>query len=706
MKTIRKKYRVIKDILSASGFAWNEIWKTIECDDDVWTRYVTGMRGKSIEMLDELNIVCGVDQATGQWARDGIDSSPYVVRTSSRPMESNTTGSSHQSGKRTKRSKNIKAVNETMGVVTHTIRRLIEAIEPIHNVVNDEALVQEVEKLEEVDEATCVIALEFLNDNPTKAKTFMQFSSNERRLFFIFRHLSDYGIRRPTKSALFLQVNIVLKDRQEGSTNSCKMSQGNQETNTASPVNLPVKRKRGRPRKDLSLAHGEKTSVTPGSDVMKRSRRRKVDPTDNTNNSMVGQVVSGVLEGSFDAGYLLTVRVGNTDTVLRGVVFEPGLSVPVSLQNDVAPHVKMFKRNEIPLPVVEPQTLMHGSTPQCDQKTKPPVKLLQRNEGAIPSKVSPPVNQNQMPRIVNQVSPSKLMTGAPVALKGIAKDSSHVPQVAPPGLHQAEVKSVSSPCPPLKKLSGDINQVVQVSLQAAESQMEKKKSIDKLPMKETGLSPAEVDTNQYPLIKPQQNASELKNQSASVSEPLEHNRTAKLAEVLLENEVSTLRKGPSNDVDAPKGLKVEPKPEPPAKIMQGNESIGQAMGSELKSDELVHDTLKGPYLELNYTLGSAAPQSVVFEPTSEPGMMLQENQAFPKCDNPQDIQAELSVKISGRDETSHLNERPLNDSTQRTECVRMTYQPVEMLQREDIPSAPYDSEAEPVGKQSIFSDIA
>ncbi|KAF8394241.1 hypothetical protein HHK36_020448 [Tetracentron sinense] len=181
-------------------------------------------------MLDELSSVCGVDQATRQWAcipsdvnarcqmetqepSDGSfpmmppnrqpgfddyteDSSPYVGRTSSQPVESNTTGSSHQGSKRTKRSKNIEAVNETMGVVAHTMRRLAEAIERIHNIVDDEALVQKVEELEGVGEATRVIALEFLNDNPMKAKIFMQLSSNERRSFFIFRHLSDYGVRR------------------------------------------------------------------------------------------------------------------------------------------------------------------------------------------------------------------------------------------------------------------------------------------------------------------------------------------------------------------------------------------------------------------------------------------------------------------------------------------------------------------------------
>ncbi|KAF8404708.1 hypothetical protein HHK36_009596 [Tetracentron sinense] len=199
MKTIRKKYRVIKDMLSASGFAWNEISKTIECDDDAHPD-AKGMRGKPIEMLDELSIVCGVDQATGQWARIPSDVNARRQMETQEPSDGSfpmmQPGSSHHSGKRTKRSKNIEAVNETVGVVAHTMGRLAEAIERIHNVVNDEALVQKVEELEGVDEATRVIALEFLNDNPSKAKTFMQLSSNERRSFFIFRHLSDYGVRR------------------------------------------------------------------------------------------------------------------------------------------------------------------------------------------------------------------------------------------------------------------------------------------------------------------------------------------------------------------------------------------------------------------------------------------------------------------------------------------------------------------------------
>lgn len=54
---------------------------------------------------------------------------------------------------------------------------------------------------------------------------------------------------------------------------------------------------------------------------------------------LVGQGVHGVLDGSFDAGFFVTLRVAGSATVLRGVVFAPGSSIPVTMGNDVAPGV-------------------------------------------------------------------------------------------------------------------------------------------------------------------------------------------------------------------------------------------------------------------------------------------------------------------------------------------------------------------------------
>eukprot|EP01018_Ginkgo_biloba_P016415 Gb_29505 [translate_table: standard] len=118
----------------------------------------------------------------------------------------------------------------------------------------------------------------------------------------------------------------------------------------ADTTGLSSRKKRGRPRKsDTVLLPGEITAlgVMPSYD----GKSKKPRNTDNDgshsahgNNSLIGQPVHGVLDGSFDAGYLITVRVGDTDTVFRGVVFGPGLSIPPSKITDIAPKVKTTSR--------------------------------------------------------------------------------------------------------------------------------------------------------------------------------------------------------------------------------------------------------------------------------------------------------------------------------------------------------------------------
>ncbi|XP_078437207.1 uncharacterized protein LOC144707835 [Wolffia australiana] len=118
------------------------------------------------------------------------------------------------------------------------------------------------------------------------------------------------------------------------------MAQARQDDNPVDPENHTVKRKRGRPRKDEAL----------GSEPSKRIRRPRIDGESHGADPAIGQVVSGVLDGRFDAGYMLTVQVGGRGRLLRGLVFEPGCSVPVSSANDVAPDVKMFERSNVSMP--------------------------------------------------------------------------------------------------------------------------------------------------------------------------------------------------------------------------------------------------------------------------------------------------------------------------------------------------------------------
>ncbi|KAL2466984.1 AT hook motif-containing protein [Abeliophyllum distichum] len=124
------------------------------------------------------------------------------------------------------------------------------------------------------------------------------------------------------------------------------MNQVIQGDDSGAPSVLPAKRGRGRPRKDPNLKRVKTARGPPGFDGVKGNRPQKVDRVDG-NDNMVGQAVTGVVEASFDAGYMLTVKIGNSNTTLRGVVFKPGHYVPVTAENDIAPHVQMIRRNDI-----------------------------------------------------------------------------------------------------------------------------------------------------------------------------------------------------------------------------------------------------------------------------------------------------------------------------------------------------------------------
>ncbi|KAK4796473.1 hypothetical protein SAY86_028799 [Trapa natans] len=133
------------------------------------------------------------------------------------------------------------------------------------------------------------------------------------------------------------------------------MNESNQVINAEALSIVPAKRRRGRPRKYQST--DDPNSFPDGGDEFHGS-----SGYGGSNGSVTGQAVSGFLEGEFDGGYLLTVRVCNSDTLLRGVVFKPGRFVPVAEDNDVAPNVHMIKRNETSLQSEQHCVRSHGGS--------------------------------------------------------------------------------------------------------------------------------------------------------------------------------------------------------------------------------------------------------------------------------------------------------------------------------------------------------
>ncbi|RDX88650.1 hypothetical protein CR513_29731, partial [Mucuna pruriens] len=166
-----------------------------------------------------------------------------------------------------------------------------------------------------------------------------------------------------------------------------KMNQQNQ--GTGPPSNVPIKRKRGRPRKEGSVVQGENVPVMLSSDNALNSNQAA--GTSTTEDEMVGKAVTGVIEGTFNAGYLLNVKVADTDAFLRGLVFLPGQVAPVTVENDVAPHVKMIKRKEIPIPVLNPQAEIHVSAPssvQCNKQSfEPELQVPMYGKQVLPTEI-------------------------------------------------------------------------------------------------------------------------------------------------------------------------------------------------------------------------------------------------------------------------------------------------------------------------------
>ncbi|KAJ6825528.1 uncharacterized protein M6B38_376595 [Iris pallida] len=188
------------------------------------------------------------------------------------------------------------------------------------------------------------------------------------------------------------------------------MAEPNQQNNPPEPATLPLKRKRGRPRKD----------EVPGSESGSRTQLGSHYPPPTLKQDVVGQQVVGTLDGVFDAGFLITVRVGNDGPLLRGMVFDQRLSVPISKENDIVPDMKMSRSDDIPIPdPVEPVQREEPCVPppvaknivqnDCSQGSG----MLQKGSEAVVS-ITPVMVSNETSPVTIQVSDQKeLSAGAP-----------------------------------------------------------------------------------------------------------------------------------------------------------------------------------------------------------------------------------------------------------------------------------------------------
>lgn len=223
LKTIKKRYKVMRDMLNQEGFGWNPNTKMIECDnEDLWKRYVAAhpdaraFRGKQIEMYDELKIVCGNYQAPTRWARMKDGSNPTGFKTYDEDSTSFLSPSSEEQGETDgtesysgtqddvqddnqdppmidpvrqipKRSRTSDAViQEALLTVASSIRRLADAVERGKTLINPSEVLDAVMEIDGLEEARQMYAFEYLNADPVKARAFLAYDVRMRKIY-LFR---------------------------------------------------------------------------------------------------------------------------------------------------------------------------------------------------------------------------------------------------------------------------------------------------------------------------------------------------------------------------------------------------------------------------------------------------------------------------------------------------------------------------------------
>lgn len=108
---------------------------------------------------------------------------------------------------------------------------------------------------------------------------------------------------------------------------------GNLDKSTDLSMPTSTKKRRHKRKHETILLPAEIAALGVPSSFDNKSQNPNNENGDNSSaglgiDSLIGQTVHGILDGSFPAGYLITVKIGGSDTLLKGAVFGPGVKMP------------------------------------------------------------------------------------------------------------------------------------------------------------------------------------------------------------------------------------------------------------------------------------------------------------------------------------------------------------------------------------------
>ncbi|KAL8144199.1 hypothetical protein V2J09_017231 [Rumex salicifolius] len=173
------------------------------------------------------------------------------------------------------------------------------------------------------------------------------------------------------------------------------MDLNNQGNGPDSSSNIVFKRKRGRPRKDQSQTpsgiykgghiqdHAGHVQFPPKFTMTDGNHSHQQNSPQQNDVTMVGQPVNGVIEATFEAGYFISIRIGNSESILRGVVLKPGHCLPPSFGKDLGPQIEMASGNAVPFSAGVHTPVQSSSTRgKCRAKPRKEPRLSQPSNGS------------------------------------------------------------------------------------------------------------------------------------------------------------------------------------------------------------------------------------------------------------------------------------------------------------------------------------
>ncbi|XP_007015359.2 PREDICTED: uncharacterized protein LOC18590030 isoform X1 [Theobroma cacao] len=218
LRTWKKQYRLVKELLSQRGFEWDEGQKMVIANDSEWRECikrnpdVSRIRGRCIDNFSELNIIVGNELAVGHWSEAGdrvvnpiqnneepVDAPVQVVvdeemghdntdddmQVSSQQTRARPSSSSHAK-EALKRRRTSDVMLEMMSDMAANIGRIADALTESKAVCLDE-LFQMVQSIPEFDDDLIIDACEYLSFDEKRAMMFVKLDERLRKKWLLKR---------------------------------------------------------------------------------------------------------------------------------------------------------------------------------------------------------------------------------------------------------------------------------------------------------------------------------------------------------------------------------------------------------------------------------------------------------------------------------------------------------------------------------------